>query len=177
MNLNENILRVKELMGILNESDEGTKLYHLSRYTNRNSIMKNGLTPQVGQKTKNLMSNVPSVKQNENYVYLLVNPNNIDRVKFGFDTWLVDDSNLDLNLINDPNHPDEKRYFVTKQSIPPEALTLISSDEATDDYYLNIEKHGFPERKKVEPEKEKPEEKYFDISQIDPNLTMDIDFD
>jgi len=176
MNLQENILRVKELMG-LNENFTEKKLYHLSRYPNRESIRKKGLIPSIGQKTANWNVNDSSPDQTEKYIYLMKKPTEVGKALFGFDVWEIDISNLNLDLKSDPNHPESDNYLVTKSHIPANALTLIDSNKEGDDYYINVEKHGFPKREEPdEPEtQEEPETGYFDLSKLDPNITVSMD--
>ena len=161
----------------LNENFTEKKLYHLSRYPNRESIRKKGLIPSIGQKTTNWNVNDPSPDQTEKYIYLMKEPTQLGKTLFGFDVWEVNISNLNLDLKADPNHPESTNYLVTKTAIPANALTLIDSYEEGDDYVMNIEKNGFPKREEPdEPETpEEPETGYFDISKLDPNMTVSWD--
>lgn len=142
MKLQEEIRRIQEMIDELSEElvqvNPTRTLYHLSRYTNRESILKNGLKPQVGGMTDKVKDDNPEI---EDFVYLLYAPSNIDKTMFGNDVWEIDTNNLDIKLYKDPNHPTIDKWFVTRQHIPPSNLKLVSSDEERDDYFLSGEYH------------------------------------
>lgn len=123
-------------------------LYHLSRYTNRESIRKNGLTPKIGSKTKQVQKYRDKNDDLSDFVYVMYNPSNIDKAMFGFDTWEVNTNGLNASFYKDPNHPEDERWFVTKSYIPASNLKLVDENKPGDDYYMKVEKEGFP---KTEP--------------------------
>ena len=136
MNLNEQIYRIQEMMGELDEAltpaQPKDTLYHLSPYTNRESIQKDGLKPQIGEKTKSYTTHNPS-KDLSNFVYALTNPNSMDYFLYGYDVWEIDSNKINNEWYSDPNHPDKKHYYVTKTPIPADALKLVQSDKDLDD--------------------------------------------
>lgn len=126
-------------------------LYHLSRYTNRESIRKNGLTPKIGSKTKQVQKYRDKNDDLSDFVYVMYNPSNIDKAMFGFDTWEINTNGLNASFYKDPNHTEEglEKWFVTKSHIPASNLKLVDENKPSDDYYMKVEKEGFP---KTEPE-------------------------
>ena len=147
MNLQENISRIKQMMGLyesLEKVDYKDTLYHLSNYQNRDSIRTNGLEPRVGKKTSNWQEK-EKTEDLENFVYLMDHePRMLEKSMFGFDVWEIDQTGLDLELFNDPNHAEFGGWFVTRSSVPPSNLKLIDSNEKYDD--CNLKKYDENDR-------------------------------
>lgn len=149
MNLQENIQRIKQVMG-LNESlekvDHKDTLYHLSNYKNRENIKTNGLDPRVGKKTSNWQE-LHKTEGLEKFVYVMSHePSMLEKSMYGFDVWEIDQNGLDLELFSDPNHTEFGGWLVTKSSIPASNLKLIDSDEKYDDCSLkNYDEDNKPE--------------------------------
>jgi hypothetical protein len=99
-------------------------LYHLSSHENRERIEREGLRPQRGEQTSNWLSYRDRESNLPNYVYALNNPEMTDTLRFGFDMWEIDLDKINVQWYHDPNHPEERDYYVTSDSIPATALTL-----------------------------------------------------
>jgi hypothetical protein len=102
-------------------------LYHLSSHENRERIEKEGLRPQRGTQTTNWLSYSDRDQSLPDYVYALNNPEMTDALRFGFDMWEIDLSKIDVKWHHDPNHPEERDYYITSDPIPASALTLRDS--------------------------------------------------
>lgn len=146
MKLQEQITRIKSMMGVINEDNTETeKLYHLSIYPNRQSIYDKGLVPNIGKKTKNWQE-LQKTEDLKNYVYIMdYEPTLLDKSMYGFDVWEIDPTNLDLNLTEDPNHTEFGGWYVTQTPIPASNLKLISSNEKYDDCLINKDDENKPE--------------------------------
>ncbi len=146
MNLQEQISRIKSIMSQINENDEDfKKLYHLSTYPNRQSISKKGLLPGIGKRTKNWQE-LKKTESLKDYIYVMdYEPSLLDKSMYGFDVWEINPTNLDLNLMEDPNHTEFGGWYVTKEKIPPSNIKLISSDEKYDDCLINKDEKNKPE--------------------------------
>jgi hypothetical protein len=69
----KNLLRYSQFIneGLeLEKAEHSGKLYHLSNYTNRESILRNGLKPAIGRKTLNWQEG-NKTEELENFVYVL----------------------------------------------------------------------------------------------------------
>jgi hypothetical protein len=132
MNLQEQILRIQEMMGVINESDR-SRLYHLSNHNNRQSISEKGLLPNIGRKTKNWQEK-QKTDNLKNYIYLMdYEPSLLEKSMYGFDVWEIDANGLELNLLDDPNHNEFGGWYITQTPIPPSNIKLVDSDEKYDD--------------------------------------------
>lgn len=132
------------MMGIIGEDldkvEHTAKLYHLSNYLNRDSIMKNGLKPRIGKKTSNWQI-IHKTDDLENFVYVMSHePSMLEKSMYGFDVWEIDQTGLDLVLFSDPNHTEFGGWLVTKSPIPPQNMKLIDSNEKYDD--CNLKKYN-----------------------------------
>jgi hypothetical protein len=126
-------------------------LHHFSSFRNKESILKNGLIPQIGKATKNWQSNREDPIDN---LVPMIFAQNLDYSQFfnvyGNDCWEIDLSKINNKWFLDPIHPKSENWdhewFVTLEPIPPNALKLISTDEKADretEYYV---KYGdFPD--------------------------------
>jgi hypothetical protein len=136
----KNILRYSQFIneGLeLEKVEHSGKLYHLSNYLNRESILRKGLEPRIGTKTSNWQKG-NKTEGLENFVYLLQNePSMLEKSLYGFDVWEIDPDGLNLELFVDPNHTEFGGWFVTRTPIPPSNMRLIDSDEKYDDCVLN----------------------------------------
>jgi hypothetical protein len=173
MNLQENLNRIKQVMGLMEEKvkyDRNTltaanpksPLYHSSSYKNRDNILKNGLTPKLGTHTSNYIGNnyngevetIPLIWA------MALDANNLFGA-YGGDVWEIDLTKANVKWYIDfihQNDVDKKEFYVTPDSIPPSAIKLIKSDEQSDndkDAYL---KTGvWPNREPIEePKIEEP---------------------
>ena len=102
-------------------------LYHLSSHDNKERIEQEGLRPGRGEQTSNFLSWHDGNQTLPNYVYALNNPEMADTLRYGFDMWEIDLSKIDVPWYHDPNHPEERDYFITPEAIPASALTLRDS--------------------------------------------------
>jgi len=136
----KNLLRYSQFIneGLeLEKAEHSGKLYHLSNYTSRESILRNGLKPAIGTKTSNWQKD-SKTEGLENFVYVLDHePSMLEKALFGFDVWEIDQDGLNLELFYDPNHTEFGGWFVTRSSISSSRMRLIDSDEKYDDCVLN----------------------------------------
>jgi|688.fasta_scaffold201954_2 hypothetical protein len=132
--------RLLKFSQFLNEAlepvDHKGPLYHLSNYTNRQSIQTNGLKPGIGQKTTNWQKG-NKTQDLQNFVYVLDHePRMLEKSMFGFDVWEINPEGLDLKLFYDPNHDEFGGWLVTTSEIPASSLKLIDKNEKYDDCML-----------------------------------------
>ena len=121
------ILLYESFNHILEPAVPTAPLYHLSSHENRDKIEREGLRPQRGEQTKKWLRYPGRLTDLPDFVYALNNPEMMDALRYGFDMWEIDLSKIDVKWHHDPNHPEERDYYITSDPIPPSALTLRDS--------------------------------------------------
>jgi hypothetical protein len=130
MDLQENIQRIKEVMGVINESRDfipvktNRFVYHTSNPIFRDSIEKDGLITKG--KSESWLSNTPIEGK-------VIFATNSDDEKTWFDStydddiYRIDTSKIDNQWYNDPNFGwlDNTTYIITFDNISREAIELI----------------------------------------------------
>jgi hypothetical protein len=152
MNLIKNPQRLMEMAKLkLTPANPPSPLHHFSSFRNRESILKNGLIPKIGQATQNWQSH--NEDPIDDFVPMIF-AQNLEYSQFfnvyGNDCWEIDLSKFNNKWFMDPIHPKSENWnhewFVTLDPIPPNALKLISSDEKEDRYTEYYQKYGdFPD--------------------------------
>jgi hypothetical protein len=174
MNLQENINRIKQVMGLteqkikydltnLTPANPKSPLYHSTSYKNRDNILKNGLTPRAGgTHTSNYSHNVKNGDIETIPLIWAKGDSNIP--VYGGDVWEIDLTKSNVKWYLDPIHQNDERLkenldYVTPNPIPASAIKLISSDEQRDDDAEVYSKTGvWPNREPIsEPKQDEPD--------------------
>jgi hypothetical protein len=170
MNLNEELNRIKQVMG-LNESKTmmdilipvkpKSPLHHYSTYKNRKSIQKNGLIPKIGRQTLNYLSHNKSENEPIPMIFAQDTRHGNFFGVYGSDIWEIDLEKAGVNWYKDPIHKDDGNqwdFYVTLEPILPSAIKLVGSNEQRDDDIEVYRQTGeYPNRNPIE-EPEKPKE-------------------